>query len=233
MLQYNELQGDNHPTTRAHLATQHTEPTARHTSFEALIRPHLHTLSGLARRLTHDATLAQDLVQETLLRAYRFAHRFEPGTNCRSWLVTIMRRLYISQGRKQRRQTSPDTVKGPTPRKLSMAPEEPAISQLADLTLALPYLVTDDVLHAVHALSADNRQVVLMADVLDYSYEDIATIMHCPVGTVMSRLHRGRQKLRERLQPYAAAQGYLRPVMFSCSAHTFPVATAQAAGELV
>jgi DNA-directed RNA polymerase specialized sigma24 family protein len=114
-----------------------------------------------------------------------------------------------------------------------MAPEEPVISQLADLTLALPYLVADDVFHAVHALSADNRQVVLMADVLDYSYEDIATIMHCPVGTVMSRLHRGRQKLRERLQPYAAAQGYLRPVMFSCSAHTFPLTTTKAAGESV
>jgi RNA polymerase sigma-70 factor (ECF subfamily) len=232
MIRHNELQWCNQPSSRSSLTKQHTERTAPHTSFEALARPHLQTLFNLARRFTHDTALAQDLVQETLLRAYRFAHRFEPGTNFRAWLLTIMRNLYISQRRKQRRQTSLDSPKSPTPRKSYTAVEEPEVSQLTELTLALPYLVTDDVFHALRALSADNREAVLMADVLDYSYEDIATIMHCPVGTVMSRLHRGRQKLRERLQPYATAQGYLRPGLFACGAHALPgLAPAKAAGE--
>jgi RNA polymerase sigma-70 factor (ECF subfamily) len=228
MIQHKELQWCSQPSSRSPLATQSPE---RHTSFEALVRPHLQTLFNLARRLTHDAGLAQDLVQETLLRAYRFVHHFEPGTNFRAWLATIMRNLYISQRRKQRRQTSLDAEKSPPPRKPYTALAEPEVSQLADLTLALPHLVTDDVLQALHALSTDNREAVLLADVLDYSYEDIATIMHCPVGTVMSRLHRGRQKLRERLQPYATAQGYVRPGLFACGSPTLPVATAKAAGE--
>jgi RNA polymerase sigma-70 factor (ECF subfamily) len=175
-----------------------------------MVAPHLQTLANLARRFTHDAALAQDLVQETLLRAYRFAYRFEPGTNFRAWLVTIMRNLHMSQRRKQLRQPGLDgSSEGYFPAACA-AVEEPTVSQLAELTKALPYLVTDDVLRALHTLSADNREAVLLADVLDYSYEDIAALMHCPVGTVMSRLHRGRQKLRERLQPYATAQGYVR-----------------------
>jgi RNA polymerase sigma-70 factor (ECF subfamily) len=175
-----------------------------------MVTPHLQILSNLARRFTYDAALAQDLVQETLLRAYRFTYRFEPGTNFRAWLITIMRNLFISQHRKQQRQHGLDGSSSAYPSETYAALEEPAVSQLAELTRALPHLVTDDVLRALHALSANNREAVLLADVLDYSYEDIAALMHCPVGTVMSRLHRGRQKLRERLQPYAAAQGYIR-----------------------
>jgi RNA polymerase sigma-70 factor (ECF subfamily) len=175
-----------------------------------MVAPYLRTLSGLARRLTHDAALAQDLVQDTLFRAYRFAHQFEPGTNFRAWLVTIMRNLYISQRRKQRRQVGPDGAPGLPPRVAYAAPQEPDVTHLAELTMALPHLVTDDVFQALQTLSADNRIAVLLADILDYSYEDIAAVMDCPVGTVMSRLHRGRQKLRERLQPYATAQGYIR-----------------------
>ena len=110
--------------------------------------PYLRTLSGMARRLTHDAALAQDLVQDTLFRAYRFAHQFEPGTNFRAWLVTIMRNLYISQRRKQRRQVGPDGITVLPPRVAYAAPEEPDVTHLAELTMALPYLVTDDVFEA-------------------------------------------------------------------------------------
>ena len=176
-----------------------------------MVTPHLRTLYSLARRFTHDTALAQDLVQETLLRAYRFTHHFEDGTNFRAWLVTIMRNLYISQQRKQRRQTSLASASALPPPHCHRDQEVPEVSQFTELTLALPHLVTDDVLQALHTLSDDNRMAVLLADVLDYSYEDIAAMMHCPVGTVMSRLHRGRQKLRERLQLYATAQGYVRP----------------------
>jgi RNA polymerase sigma-70 factor (ECF subfamily) len=177
-----------------------------------MVGPYLPTLTSVARRLTQDTALAQDLVQDTLYRAYRFAYRFEPGTNFRAWLVTIMRNLYISQRRKQRRQNGAEgTPPVPTPSS-QPCPTEPQVGQLAELTLALPHLVADDVLRALYTLSDEHRMAVLLADILEYSYEDIAAVMHCPVGTVMSRLHRGRQKLRECLQPYALAQGYLRTV---------------------
>ena len=184
--------------------------TPPHGSFDAMVTPHLRMLSSLARRLTHNTALAQDLLQDTLYRAYRFAHRFEAGTNCRAWLATIMRNVYISQRRKHWRQMDHDSAARRSAPLTCASQEEPDVCQLAELIPALPYLVTDDVLQALSTLSADTRMAVLLADVLEYSYEDIAALMQCRLGTVMSRLHRGREKLRARLQPYAAAQGYLR-----------------------
>lgn len=198
------------------------ETPPQHRSFEAMVIPHLPTLTNMARRFTHDAGLAQDLVQETLLRAYRFTHRFTPGTNFRAWLATIMRNLFISQRRKQFRHLENDGA----PHAPASAPHpaiaEPDVAQLADLTVALPHLVTDDVFQALQTLSAHHRAAVLLADVLDYSYEDIAAMMHCPLGTVMSRLHRGRQKLRASLHPYATAQGYVRPPHHARSPRVVP-----------
>jgi RNA polymerase sigma-70 factor (ECF subfamily) len=190
---------------------QRPEDAACHTYFEALVMSHLPGLLRLARKLTHEETLAQDLLQETLLRAYRFVHRFEPGTNFRAWLATIMRHLYVDQQRKQPRETSLDMVHETVASGASTAVEVPEVTHV-EIMAALTYFVTDDVLQALQALPEDCRTTVLLADVLEYSYKDIALIMDCPLGTVMSRLHRGRQKLRARLQPYAMAQGYAQPV---------------------
>jgi RNA polymerase sigma-70 factor (ECF subfamily) len=187
------------------------EDAACHTHFEALMMPHLPALLRLARKLIHEETLAQDLLQETLLRAYRFVHRFEPGTNFRAWLGTIMRHLYVDQQRKQPRETSLDMVHEIAASGAHAAVEVPEVTHV-EIMAALTYFVTDDVLQALQTLPEDCRTTVLLADVLEYSYKDIAVLMHCPLGTVMSRLHRGRQKLRVHLQPYAMAQGYTQPV---------------------
>ena len=190
---------------------QRPEDAACHTYFEALVMSHLPGLLRLARKLTHEETLAQDLLQETLLRAYRFVHRFEPGTNFRAWLATIMRHLYVDQQRKQPRETSLDMVHEIVASGAYAAVEAPEVTHV-EIMAALTHFVTDDVLQALQMLPEDCRTTVLLADVLEYSYKDIAVIMNCPLGTVMSRLHRGRQKLRARLQPYAMAQGYTQPV---------------------
>ena len=186
-----------------------TTEVAAQTDFEAQIAPHLQALSAIAWRFTHNTAVAQDLVQDTLLKAYRFYHRFETGTNVWAWLLTIMRNLYISQARKRGHQMILVDVD-----RLPLASEhavvdEPALPHPEALSTVLPFLVTDDVMQALDHLPEEYRTAVLLADLLEYSYKDIATLMDCPIGTVMSRLHRGRQMLQPHLQQYALAQGYI------------------------
>jgi RNA polymerase sigma-70 factor, ECF subfamily len=184
-------------------------PHLPRTSFEELVRPHLKSLYALAWRFTHNTALAQDLVQDTMLKAYRFFHRFETGTNFWAWLATIMRNLYFSHVRRQSRQAivmDIDRLPLPAP---SGGADDPSLTPLDALDGVLPHLVTDDVLEALDHLPDDYRTTVLLADMLEYSYKDIARAMDCPMGTVMSRLHRGRQMLQTRLRQYALDQGYI------------------------
>lgn len=178
--------------------------------FESLAAPHLHMLSALAWQLTRDPAQAEDLVQETLLKAYRFLHRFEFGTNFRGWLVTMMRHLFFSQLRKQTREVLAGQVDGVAKDDVPASRQEPEVAHLQALTTALPHLVTDEVYDALQELPETYRTAVLLADVLEYSYKEMAELIGCPLGTVMSRLFRGRQKLQARLQPYAVTQGYVR-----------------------
>lgn len=184
-------------------------PHPPRSSFEDMVRPHLKSLYSQAWRFTHNTAMAQDLVQDTLLKAYRFYHRFETGTNFWAWLATIMRNLFFSQVRRQSREAiALDMDQLP----LSMPSEEDddlSLTPVAALDGVLPYLVTDDVLAALDHLPTDYRTTVLLADMLEYSYKDIARAMDCPMGTVMSRLHRGRQMLQTRLRQYALDQGYI------------------------
>jgi RNA polymerase sigma-70 factor (ECF subfamily) len=178
--------------------------------FEEQVTPHLQALTALAWRFTHNTATAQDLVQDTLLKAYRFFHRFESGTNVWAWLMTIMRNLYFSQVRKHAREAVLVDLDRLPPTSEHSIVEEPDVPRPEDLPTALPYLVTDDVLQALNELPEEYRTAVLLADLLEHSYKDIAKLMDCPIGTVMSRLYRGRQMLQARLQQFAIAQGYIR-----------------------
>jgi len=123
-----------------------------------------------------------------------------------------MRNIYISQQRKKAWEMALDRIPELVDSEAHTAVEEPQVTHLAELTTVLTRLVSDDVFQALQALPKDLRTAILMADILEYSYADIATYMDCPLGTVMSRLHRARQKLRTRLQPYAMAEGYIQSV---------------------
>ena len=191
------------------MEAQNTAPNTAVVSFEELVKPYFRALNVYAWQFTHNSALAQDLVQDTLLKAYRFFHRFEPGTNFWAWLLTIMRNLYFSQVRTQPRETILAEIDHLPMAAAPFPAEPPEVVGVEALAEALPYMVTDDVLQALEALPEEYRTAVLLADLLEYSYKDIALAMDCPMGTVMSRLHRGRQMLQQRLQQYALEHGYI------------------------
>lgn len=177
--------------------------------FEADALPFLDQLYGTALRMTRDAGDAEDLVQETFAKAFAAFSSFEQGTNLRAWLFRILRNTFINSYRKAQRQPYSDSV------------DELSDGQLVDIetrgaggvrsaeTEALERLGDDDVNQALASLPEDFRTAVYLADVEGFSYKEIAEIMDTPVGTVMSRVHRGRKSLRGLLSEYARERGLL------------------------
>lgn len=177
--------------------------------FEALALEHFDALYNTAMRLTRNPGEAQDLVQETFLKAYRFFHRFEPGTNIKAWLFTILRNTYINAYRKASRQQQQVDFDQVAP----FYADPSAISEWTNrgsVEEMLHYLVQDDVKRALEALPDEYRMVILLADLEDFAYKEIADIVGCPVGTVMSRLFRGRRLLRKSLAEFAKKSGYIK-----------------------
>ena len=181
----------------------------RQEEFEAVALEHFDVLYSTAMRLTRNPHEAQDLVQETYLKAYRFFDRFEPGTNIKAWLFTILRNTHINTYRKasrQQEQTDFERVE-PFYADPTLFPEW---SDQAPLEEVLRHVVQDDVKRALDALPEVYRMVVLLADMADFSYKEIAAIIDCPEGTVMSRLFRGRRLLRNSLAEFARKNGYIK-----------------------
>lgn len=199
--------------------TTHPEPAgggprdaeARHGwDFDAAAIPFLDPLYNMAYRLTRNAEDAQDLVQETYLKAYRYYDKFEPGTNLKAWLFKIMKNTFINGYR--RRQNQP-------PQSAFSDIEETFESLLSDDAQrgvktpeqeALDNVLDGDVQQALDELPPDYRMVVLLVDLEGFSYKEAASILEVPVGTVMSRLYRGRRLLEHALLQYAQARGYIR-----------------------
>jgi RNA polymerase sigma-70 factor (ECF subfamily) len=153
--------------------------------FEAEALPHFRALYAAAYRMTRNAHDAEDLVQEAFLRAYRAFHTFTPGTNIRAWLFTILHRVRTDAFRKA----------GRSPRTVELADEGPPVAAAQEI-LAAGHEVVE---RAVEQLPEAFRTAVLLRDVEDFSYEEIARILDVPIGTVMSRIHRGRRLLRAAL----------------------------------
>jgi RNA polymerase sigma-70 factor (ECF subfamily) len=153
---------------------------------------HLDGLYGFALRLTKRPPDADDLVQETYLRAFRFAHRFEPGTHLRAWLFQILRNTFLTFYRQESRQLAvfdKDAMDGP--------------GELAEVEVSTPSVATTlDLERALGELSEEFRSVLLLADLEGFALDEIAEIMDTPVGTVKSRLFRGRRLVRRRLADY-------------------------------
>jgi RNA polymerase sigma-70 factor (ECF subfamily) len=180
---------------------------ARRRLFETEAVPHMDTLYNFALRMTGQEADAHDLVQETYLKAYRFFDRFEPGTNCRAWLFRIMKNSYINRYRRDRK--NPDVVDYDSIAEFypSLMLPEADPNDLRELIFGR--LLGDEVTAAVEALPEDFRTVVVLCDIEGLTYEEIAEYVGCPVGTVRSRLHRGRKLLRESLLGYAQLSGYV------------------------
>ena len=163
--------------------------------YEQEILPHVPELTRAALRLARDPALADDLMQESLTRAWQARERFQAGTNARAWMHRILFNTYINHYRQKRRETEAMLELRYAPKPLRREPCEE---------------LGDEVRAALAALSPEFREAVLLVDLDDMSYQDAAETLACPVGTVMSRLHRGRKQLRGRLQGYAMKQGVLR-----------------------
>jgi RNA polymerase sigma-70 factor (ECF subfamily) len=161
------------------------EALERQQRFENEALPHLRSLYGTAYRMTGNREDAEDLVQETFLRAYRGFDRFVPGSDIRAWLFTILHRARTDAFR--RRSRSPKTVEMADGTDPGVPPQQHALSATTDLTSALS------------RLPDAFRSAVVLRDVEDFSYDEIARILGIPIGTVMSRIHRGRALLRQTL----------------------------------
>ena len=164
--------------------------------FEAVAMPHLADLYRTARLLLHNSEEAEDLVQEVYLEGLKSFHRFEPGTNCRAWLFKILfHRLHHLRRRLSK--TSREEAWESTAELEQVRAEPPVPEEIRD----------EDILAALDKVPLAFREVVLMADVEEFSYKEIADALKVPLGTVMSRLSRGRSLLREELAEVAQSYG--------------------------
>jgi len=171
---------------------------ARTEEFEKSALPHLHELYRTAARLLGDAVKAEDAVQETYLQAWKSFERFQPGTNCRAWLFKI---LVNTIHHHRRKWSNLRLVKD----------SEQVLEQATDPPPPVPEHITEgEILRALDRLPADYRTAVLLADVQEFSYKEIAGLLDVPIGTVMSRLSRARKLLRGELSALARAYGIRR-----------------------
>ena len=179
--------------------------------FHDLVEEHLRGMYGVALRYTRDPQMAQDLVQDTVVRALRFQDRFEMGTNFKAWVYTILTRTFIHKYRRSKREREilDGVSRGDVTSRFHSEKSQQA-SNAPEATY-LHNVLSDDVLHALDGLPEDFKTVVVLCDVEGLSYKDIAEVVDCPVGTVMSRLYRGRRILEKKLRQTAIEQGIIRP----------------------
>jgi len=191
-------------------AVANKKSESKRQEFEHVALVHLDLLYNTALRMTGNVQDAEDLVQETFFRAYRFFDKFKRGTNCKAWLFKIMKNNFINRFRKKARE--PYTISFDQIEGAESINAQPPAQPSADWQLSpdLDELVEDDVKYALEALPAEFRMAVVLSDIAGFSYREIADIMDTPIGTVRSRLSRGRGVLQKRLYDVAVSKGIVK-----------------------
>jgi RNA polymerase sigma-70 factor, ECF subfamily len=182
----------------------------RHERFERDALQYLDQLYAAALRMTRNPADAEDVVQETYAKAYASFHQFMPGTNLKAWLYRILTNTYINSYRKRQREPQLSDGENVEDWQLARAESHTSSGLKSAEMVALENLPDTDVKGALQQLAPDFRLAVYLADVEGFSYKEIAEIMGTPIGTVMSRLNRGRTQLRNLLAEYARDRGIKR-----------------------
>jgi RNA polymerase sigma factor (sigma-70 family) len=175
--------------------------------FDKEFMPHIDSMYNFAFRLTNDEDDANDLVQDTYLKAFRFINSFSQGTNAKAWLFRILKNSFINDFRKKSKE--PAKVDYQDVETTYNSEEDAETNQTVDLRVeSVQDLIGDEIANALNALPVDFRTVIILCDVEGFTYEEMAKILDIPIGTVRSRLHRARMLLKEKLQSYAKSLGY-------------------------
>ncbi len=181
-------------------------PDVSEQEFEDTVMCHFPFLRSMALKITRNEDDAQDLVQETILRAYRFYDKYEQGTNCKAWLYRIMKNTFINNYRKTKKHQN-ETSYEEIEEVLDAEVDAPAATADPQASFENSRL-REEVAEALEALPGDYRSALSLSLVDGFSYKEIAKRMGCPIGTVMSRIHRGRLILKEKLKPIAEETGW-------------------------
>lgn len=179
----------------------------KHEVFNREFMPHIDSMYNFAFRLTTDEDDANDLVQDTYLKAFRFISSFEQGTNAKAWLFRILKNSFINDYRKKSKQ--PAKVDYQEVETTYNSEDAADTSHTVDLRAdAVQDMIGDEVANALNSLPVDFRTVIILCDIEGFTYEEMAKILDIPIGTVRSRLHRARNLLKEKLRNYAGSMGY-------------------------
>jgi RNA polymerase sigma-70 factor (ECF subfamily) len=188
--------------------------TNKKTAFETLALPLMDKLYSYALRLTGDQMDAEDLVQETYLKAFRFFSSYKSGSNFQAWLFRILTNSYIDFYHKKKRRVNQFVHS-----EQEFEGEDPLYNEWIDWKESgFTDVFGDEINRALNNIPEHYRTVVLLSDVNDFKYKEIAKILNCPIGTVMSRLNRGRRLLAKQLRDYASRAGALRQVVSNVAA---------------
>jgi RNA polymerase sigma factor (sigma-70 family) len=186
--------------------TQYSD-TERYKVFDKEFLPHMDAMYNFAFRLTNDEDDANDLLQDTFLKAFRFISSFEKGTNAKAWLFRILKNSFINDYRKKSKE--PSKVDYQEVETTYNSDEDAEVTNTTDLRVeALQDMIGDEIANALNGIPVDFRTVIILCDVEGFTYEEMAKILDIPIGTVRSRLHRARTLLKEKLKVYAKTMGY-------------------------
>jgi RNA polymerase sigma-70 factor (ECF subfamily) len=188
------------------MAVLSREELEKQNDFQEEIIPHLDAMYNFALRLTSEPNDAEDLVQDTIVKAYRFFSSYEKGTNAKAWLFRILKNSYINNYRKQSKQPNQVDYDEVATFYETIRAGRTDTSDLENRMFR--QLIDDDISNALEKLPEDFRTVVLLCDVESFTYEEISNMLDVPIGTIRSRLHRGRNLLKAELQEYAEERGY-------------------------